>query len=69
MTFFRKVLTAFLTTLLILTAFATPVSAQTERLRMGITGDESTINPYTYVTGNPRLEYAAAAIRHAISTG
>ncbi|NDJ62229.1 MAG: ABC transporter substrate-binding protein, partial [Chloroflexi bacterium] len=29
------------------------VSAQTDRLRMGITGDESTINPFTYVTGSP----------------
>ena len=26
---------------------------ETEQLRMGITGDESTLNPFTYVTGNP----------------
>ena len=50
---FRRVFTTLITTLLILTTFAAPVSAETERLRMAITGDESTINPYTYVTGNP----------------
>ena len=40
---------------LFLLAFSSITSAQTtaERLRIGVTDDESTINPYTYVTGYP----------------
>lgn len=34
-------------------AQAEPAGQAVEQLRMGIIGDESTINPYTYVTGNP----------------
>ncbi|MEM6527736.1 MAG: ABC transporter substrate-binding protein [Chloroflexota bacterium] len=34
-------------------ASATPAAQSAEQLRMGIVGDESTINPYSYVTGNP----------------
>ncbi|MBZ0292916.1 MAG: ABC transporter substrate-binding protein [Anaerolineae bacterium] len=33
--------------------YAAPSAQAVEQLRMGITGDESTLNPYTYVTGNP----------------
>jgi peptide/nickel transport system substrate-binding protein len=32
---------------------AGPASQAVEQLRMGIIGDESTLNPYSYVTGNP----------------
>lgn len=32
---------------------AAPEAQAVEQLRMGITGDESTLNPYSYVTGNP----------------
>ncbi|MEO1290308.1 MAG: ABC transporter substrate-binding protein, partial [Chloroflexota bacterium] len=38
---------------LLLFNFSTIGTAQTTQLRMGIVGDEGTINPYTYVTGNP----------------
>ncbi len=34
-------------------ANATPSAQLAEQLRMGIVGDESTLNPYSYVTGNP----------------
>ena len=34
-------------------AFSIVTQAQTERFRIALTGDESTINPYTYVTGYP----------------
>ena len=32
---------------------AAPAAQNAEQLRMGITGDESTLNPYSYVTGSP----------------
>ncbi len=32
---------------------AGPAAQPAEQLRMGIIGDESTLNPYSYVTGNP----------------
>ncbi len=37
----------------LLTATATAQNAPVERLRIGILGDESTLTPYTYVTGYP----------------
>ena len=42
--------------LVLIMVLALPLSLQaqsTEQLRMGIIGDESTLNPYSYVTGNP----------------
>lgn len=52
----RGILTLLFMFLVLIVPFsvqAAPEAQAIEQLRMGITGDESTLNPYSYVTGNP----------------
>ena len=50
----RGILTLLLMVLIMpFSVHAAPVAQAVEQLRMGIIGDESTLNPYSYVTGNP----------------
>ncbi len=52
----RRTLILFLILLVLampLGVHAAPAPQADEQLRMGITGDESTLNPYSYVTGSP----------------
>lgn len=52
----RGILTLLFMFLVMIVPFsvqAAPEAQAIEQLRMGITGDESTLNPYSYVTGNP----------------
>lgn len=42
--------------ILVFTSIPNYAKANVEQLRVGITKDESTLNPYTYITGNPGLD-------------
>ncbi|MFD1020204.1 ABC transporter substrate-binding protein [Thalassobacillus hwangdonensis] len=53
----KKILYSFLAVLLMLTGWSSfPVQANGDQLRLGISSDESTMNPYTYITGSPGLD-------------
>ncbi|OZU89113.1 peptide ABC transporter substrate-binding protein [Virgibacillus indicus] len=53
----KKILFLLLAFVLLLTSAPMLTQAQTvEQLRVGISSDENTLNPYTYVTGSPGLD-------------
>src|SRR5687768_13941411 len=50
---FRKLCLLMVTLFLVFTISLVTTAQDTERLRVALTADESTINPYTYVSGYP----------------